>query len=139
MNFERGLKPTTEMIEAARVAKEKLANWELIRKQVNAQRKLVNDLSKKINDLVQAKKWQHAETPQEVIATKRECSDAGEQHIEETEVLQAFEIALANTHQDYNSASAKVDDLVKSRFMMESDKVEKKIRGNLDNALLSRQ
>jgi hypothetical protein len=105
---------------------------------VNAQRKLVNDLSRKVNDLVQAKKWQHAK-PQEVIAAKRECSDAAEQHIEETEVLQAFEIALTNTHQDYNSASAKVDDLVKSRFMMESARVEKKIRGNLDNALLSRQ
>jgi hypothetical protein len=62
--------------------------------QVRKQQEIVHDLGGKFLQLVTERRWESAQTVEEITMAKLECSEASDRHLEEEELLEALKYAL---------------------------------------------
>ncbi len=108
MNIVDGIVPNTELQEAAIAARNCQADYDDLQDRLIRQREVVNELSMELRDLVMARQWENAATPEEAADARRECFFVSEHYQEEQELLTAIETAIRNTQADVSNAGNRV-------------------------------
>ncbi len=108
MNIVDEIVPSPELQAAATAARNCQAKFDELQDRLIKQREIVNDLSLELRDLVMAREWQKAATPEEATSARRECSLAAERYQEEYELLGAIETAVRNIRADVSIAGNRV-------------------------------
>ena len=112
--------PSAELQDAATTARNYQARYDDLQNRVVKQREIVNKLTIELRDLVMAKRWENADSPEEAAIARRECALAAERFQEEQDLLSAIESAVSNSQADVSIAGKQVfriiSQLVSSHF-----------------------
>ncbi len=104
--------PTVELEEAFVTAKACQARFEDLQERMARQSGKVNQLGRDLQELILARNWETAETPEEAAQAKRQCSELAEHYQQERQLLQAINTALLDTREDASSAGNRVTQIV---------------------------
>jgi hypothetical protein len=135
VSFYEGLKPTAEMIKTVQVTQKKQAEIQKLVKRGEKQRELVNSLSATIEDMVLNQPWKKCFKPEDIKDCKRKLSDTKEEFLEETEMLEAIQLALTNTRKDAQAVISGPHRVVAKAFKNAAHKAEEEVCANLDKAM----
>ena len=108
MNILTGIVPTAELQDAAALATNYQAKYDVMQEHLAIQRATVIKLSLELRDLVLAKKWTVAGSHEAAAEARQECTIAADRYQEEQDILDAIEMAARNARSDVSLAGRRV-------------------------------
>jgi len=135
MNIENILKPDTALVAAVENVNARELKLSDLFERGDTQKSVIADLARQLDELVTARKWESADTPEEAREAKHECADLTQRLEEERELLEAINTAIRNNRQDLALAKHRVAILTNAIIKEAAVKVEPEARNNLLSAM----
>ena len=135
MNIENILKPDAALVAAVENVSERELKLVGLLARRDEQKDVIADLSGQLDELVTARKWESANSPEDAKEAKQECAGLTQKLEEERELLEAINTAIRNNRQDLALAKHRVAILTNAIIKEAAVKVEPEARNNLLSAM----
>ena len=135
MNIENILEPDAALVAAVSNVNERELKLSGLFERGSTQESVITDLACQLDDLVTARKWETALSPEDAKEAKHGCDGLTQRLEEERALLEAINTAIRNGRQDVALAKHRVSILTNAIIKEAAVKVEPEARNNLISAM----
>ena len=135
MNIENIPKPDAALVAAVSNVNERELKLSDLLERGDTQESVIADLARQLDELVTARKWESANSPEDATIAKSACASLTAKLEEERELLNAINTAIRNSRHDLALAKHRVAVLTNALVKEAAVKVEPEAKQNLVSAM----